>query len=90
MSILSRHHQFVYQLIVCLGFTALLILSTYTVSNSQNLGTIGKQPILKVNGGVSANQIFYAANGINNRRSPYSYFLSGNVNFNISPPLLVL
>ena len=38
---------------------------------------------MKVSGGISANQIFYWADGIQNRRSPYSYFLTGNVNFNI-------
>src|SRR5258708_3416004 len=50
---------------------------------SQDLTRIGKSNLLKVSGGVSANQIFYWADGIQNRRNPYSNFLSGNVNFNI-------
>lgn len=36
-----------------------------------------------MSGGISANQIFYSASGIDARRDPYSYFLSGNVNFNL-------
>ncbi len=47
---------------------------------SQDLTRIGKSNLLKVSGGVSANQIFYWADGIQNRRNPYSNFLSGNVN----------
>src|SRR4051812_26158627 len=61
--------------------TALTI--SYTFSFAQDLARIGKSNPLKVTGGVSANQIFYGASGIQNRRDPYSYFLSGNLNFNI-------
>jgi hypothetical protein len=63
-------------------FTAFLSLTVAT-SLGQNLEAIGKAKPLKVNGGVSASQIFYAANGINNRRDPYSYFLTGNLNFSL-------
>lgn len=83
MLIIARPHQFLSQIVAHFALPIFLIFITYQVGNSQNLGVIGKQPILKVSGGVSANQIFYTANGINNRRSPYSYFLSGNLNFNI-------
>lgn len=38
-----------------------------------------KRPF-KFSGGISANQVFYGATGIDNRRSPYTYYLSGNVN----------
>jgi len=38
-----------------------------------------KRPF-KFTGGISANQVFYGANGIDNRRSPYTYYLSGNLN----------
>ena len=44
---------------------------------------------VKVNGGVSATTIFYSANGIENRKDPFSYILSGNVNvtsFGVSLP----
>lgn len=38
---------------------------------------------LKVSGGVSATQIFYGASGTDNRRDPYTYFLSGNLTFSM-------
>src|SRR5579859_3793390 len=53
------------------------------VADAQDLSRLGKGSPLKVTGGVSANQIFYLANGIDNRRTPYSYFLSGNLNLNV-------
>lgn len=62
----------------------LIILSSLTtIVQSQDLARIGKSNSIKVSGGISANQIFYWADGIQNRRTPYSYFLTGNVNFNI-------
>jgi hypothetical protein len=64
------------------GFLFLVFIACHW-AQGQNLGAIGKSNPLKISGGVSANQIFYAANGINARRNPYSYFLSGNVNFNM-------
>jgi len=39
-----------------------------------------KKKPFKFTGDISANQILYGANGIENRRSPYTYYLSGNVN----------
>src|SRR6478736_5330851 len=63
-----------------------LIIALYlscTFSVAQDITKIGKGSPLKITGGVSANQIFYAASGIQNRRDPYSYFLTGNLNFNI-------
>lgn len=53
------------------------------VGYSQNLESIGKEKPLTVTGGFSLNQIFYAASGIDSRRDPYSYFASGNLNFNL-------
>jgi hypothetical protein len=50
---------------------------------AQNLEEIGKANPIKITGGVSLNQIFYTASGINNRRDPYTYFASGNVNFSL-------
>lgn len=43
----------------------------------QDLERIGKGGI-KLTGGISANQVFYYSDGINARRDPYNYFLSGN------------
>src|SRR5690349_18511951 len=49
----------------------------------QNLESIGKEKPLSINGGVSLNQVFYGASGIESRRDPYSYFASGNINFSL-------
>jgi hypothetical protein len=49
----------------------------------QNLESIGMEKAVTVTGGVSFNQIFYSANGIESRRDPYSYFASGNINFSL-------
>ncbi|SMG09479.1 hypothetical protein SAMN05661096_00219 [Marivirga sericea] len=50
---------------------------------SQNLESIGKENPITVSGGVSVNQIFYANNGLDSRRDPYSFFASGNINFDL-------
>jgi hypothetical protein len=52
-------------------------------ASAQNLESIGKEKPLSVTGGISASQIFYKAYGIESRRDPYSYYLSGNVNFSL-------
>lgn len=65
-------------------FIAFLASIAITVNSvSQDLETIGKQDALKINGGVSLNQIFYTAKGIESRRDPYSYFLTGNLNMSL-------
>ncbi|AXT57088.1 hypothetical protein D1815_15535 [Aquimarina sp. AD1] len=58
----------------------LLVLLTYPLLG-QDLGQIGKAPLVKINGGISANSVYY--NGTANRE-PFTYFLNGNLNFNIS------
>lgn len=50
---------------------------------SQNLESIGKENPITVSGGVSLNQIFYGNNGLESRRDPYSFFASGNINFDL-------
>src|SRR5688500_5438389 len=52
-------------------------------SHGQNLESIGKEKPIKISGGIAANQIFYTASGIESRRDPYSYFLTGNINFGL-------
>ncbi|MFZ6010922.1 MAG: hypothetical protein ACOYXT_11310 [Bacteroidota bacterium] len=49
----------------------------------QNIESIGKDKPLTISGGISTNQIFYAASGIDSRRDPYSYYFTGNLNFNL-------
>jgi hypothetical protein len=66
-------------------FYTLSILFTilYVPVAAQNLDAIGKEKPLSITGGISLNQIFYTASGINNRRDPYTYFASGNVNLSL-------
>ncbi len=47
----------------------------------QDLGQIGKAKLFKLTGGVSANTILYEGDA---NREPFTYFLTGNVNLNIS------
>jgi hypothetical protein len=68
-----------------LGVAVLLVFflfGSYHVS-AQDLETISKQKILKVNGGISANTTFYNAQGIENRRDPFYWLLNANMNLNI-------
>ncbi len=53
-------------------------------SNAQSIAVdrIGKDKPLKINGAISTNHILYLSSG-DNRRSPYNYFLSGNLNFSL-------
>lgn len=68
-------------------YTLAIILGLVCISTTplvaQNLESIGKEKPLSVAGGVSLSQVFYAANGIESRRDPYTYFASGNVNFSL-------
>ena len=50
---------------------------------AQNLESVGKGKAITLNGGVSLNQIFYTASGIDSRRDPYSYYASGSLNVSI-------
>lgn len=51
---------------------------------SQDLEKIGKKDLLKVGGGLNYSSVFYNANGIENRRQPFTYFVSGNISGNIA------
>lgn len=61
----------------------LLILSLIfsIIASAQDLEQIGKVPLLRFNGGISGNGVFY--DGIANR-DPFTYFVNGNLNFDIS------
>jgi hypothetical protein len=63
-------------------FILLLLLFFTCPAFAQNIESIGKGPLLKVNGGISGNVINYTSNGPQ-RRDPLNYFLSGNLNFSI-------
>ncbi len=60
-----------------------MLIGTGLSSYAQNLELIGKEKPLKVNGGLSANQVFYASDDSLAQRDPYNYYLSGNLNFNL-------
>jgi len=62
--------------------TVALFLACLVNTSGQDLGRIGKENPLKVSGGVAANSIFYASNN-EDRRAPFSYYLSGNINFSL-------
>lgn len=64
---------------VCLFFY--LLLPQFLLA--QNLETVGRQPPVTLSGGVSVNQIAYASSGIEGRRDPYNYFVSGSLNLNM-------
>ncbi|WP_187072373.1 TonB-dependent receptor [Pedobacter fastidiosus] len=50
---------------------------------AQKLDAIGKSKPLAITGGISTNQIAYFASGITDRRAPYNFFVSGNLNFDL-------
>ncbi|MGZ3903535.1 MAG: hypothetical protein ACXVC6_07565 [Bacteroidia bacterium] len=60
----------------------ILLCATFQL-HSQNLEKIGKKDMITVGGGLNYNGIFYNADGIQNRRPPYSWFFNGNLNINI-------
>jgi hypothetical protein len=50
---------------------------------AQDLEQIGKKDPLKISGGINFNNIFYYAQGLEGRRPPYNYFLTGNLTFDL-------
>lgn len=64
-------------------YTFLILFTLSFITKAQNIESIGKDNPVTITGGLSLNQIFYAANGIDSRRDPYSYYASGNLNFSL-------
>lgn len=54
-----------------------------TLLCGQDLDKIGKKDMVRVSGGLNYTNIFYNADGIPNRRQPYTYFLNGNISANV-------
>jgi hypothetical protein len=50
---------------------------------AQNLENIGSGKVFGLSGGLNANSVFYDASGMEGRRDPFNYFLSGNLNLSI-------
>lgn len=73
-----KHLQYV-RLVIFLILTAI----PYSWVGAQNLEAIGKSNPLKINGGVTANEISYITSDTVNRRDPSSTVLTGNLNLNI-------
>jgi hypothetical protein len=65
-----------------LFFLFLLLIISCTLQ-SQNLEGLGKQKLILLSGGITARTIFYDANGIPNRRQPFSYILTGSPTISI-------
>lgn len=61
--------------------TLLLFTGTFAFSQNFNVQELGKAKLINVSGGASANTVFYSGNAT---REPFSYFLNGNINFNIA------
>lgn len=66
--------------ILIMAFTGAGLAATV---QGQDLEQVGEKGGVTVNGGINVNQIFYAVHGIEQRRDPYSYYLSGNVALNL-------
>lgn len=64
-------------------FFIVLFLGGIVSIKAQDIEQIGKKEPLKVNGGISANQVLYFSSDTVSYRDPYSYYLNGNLNFNI-------
>jgi hypothetical protein len=54
-----------------------------TVVHAQNIESFDWKKPVKVSGGLSFNNVFYASTGMAARRDPYFWMLSGNVNLNL-------
>ena len=63
--------------------TTTLVAQTSPPRTIEEAKSIFEDRKLRVSGGVSASQIFYGASGIESRRDPYTYFLTGNITFSM-------
>jgi hypothetical protein len=60
---------------------SLLVLNT--IVHAQAVNNISQQKAVTVSGGINMRTMFYQANGIPDRRQPFTYILSGGTEFNI-------
>jgi hypothetical protein len=59
----------------------LFFVTTFLVA--QNIEKIGKKDMVKINGGISFNTLFYNGNRSTTTRDPFSWYASGNLNVSI-------
>lgn len=62
---------------------AIFLLAGMTVTQAQNLESIGVKKGIKVNGSLNVNTVGYYAHGIEQRRDPYNWFFTGTLNINL-------
>ncbi len=74
----SGHHRIIFTLL-----PALVVVAVSFSASAQNLESIGKGKAFGMSGGINANSVFYNASGMEGRRDPFNYFLSGNLNFSL-------
>jgi hypothetical protein len=53
------------------------------LSTAQDLGQLGVKKGVKVNGGINLNAVGYYVHGIEQRRDPFNWFATGNLNINL-------
>ena len=71
---------------VYLWAVAACLLTSSSLS-AQNLEQIGVKKGVKLNGSLNLNTLAYAARGVEQRRDPFNWFLTGNLNlFGYSAP----
>ncbi|HEY0898989.1 MAG TPA: hypothetical protein VGD90_06625, partial [Sphingobacteriaceae bacterium] len=51
--------------------------------NAQRLDDFGKEPLIKVQGSVSLDQMAYYASGMAGRRDPYNFYLNAALNLDV-------
>ncbi|UII27542.1 hypothetical protein LVD15_03670 [Fulvivirga maritima] len=64
-------------------FIASILLLSFFRLQAQDLSNLSEKEPVKVNGGVSYNMIGYNAQGIEQRRDPFSWYLNGNLNISL-------
>ena len=67
------------RVIICQLLLLLLIAGT---AAAQDLEKVGTESPVKISGSVGARGVAYGAEGIEERRKPFGYTLTGNINFN--------
>lgn len=71
-------HFLMITLFLCFSYTSTVFGQDLENIGSKTLDKIKNSP-LKISGAISANSVFYSANG-RNSREPFTYFLQGNLN----------
>ena len=59
----------------------LLLFANICYGQSLDLNQLGKAKLVRYNGGISANSVYYSGSS---NRQPFTYYLNGNLNFNIA------